>query len=102
MTPEQKTRYDNAQHKIQTLAAYEYGQKLVADQLGHREFKYLRVGLNSFARDHASLAGLLISKGVITEEEYYAAMVDGMEQEAAMYERNLRKEYNVPDNVTFA
>jgi hypothetical protein len=29
MTPEQQARYNAAQHKIQTCAAYEYGQKEV-------------------------------------------------------------------------
>lgn len=54
--------------------------------------KHLRVGINVALRDHASLVGLLIKKGVITNSEYLQAIADGMEQEAREYEERLSKE----------
>lgn len=51
--------------------------------------KHLRVGVNTALRDHASLVNLLISKGIFTEEEYMQAIVDGMEEEKATYEKRL-------------
>lgn len=51
--------------------------------------KHLRVGVNSALVDTAALARLLLSKGVFTAEEYWTAVVEGMETEVAMYERGL-------------
>lgn len=49
------------------------------------EPKHLRVGINSAMSDQMGLAQLLIRKGVITPEEYYEAMVEGMRNELDMY-----------------
>jgi hypothetical protein len=51
--------------------------------------KSLRVGLNSQMSAHGALAHLLIKKGVITEDEYNAIMLDFMKREVAMCEREL-------------
>lgn len=51
--------------------------------------KHLRVGINAAMADHAGLAGLLISKGIITEAEYVAALAEKMEAEKARYEQLL-------------
>ena len=51
--------------------------------------KMLRVGVNVALRDHASLVSLLIAKGVITDDEYCAAVADGMEREVEAYEDSL-------------
>lgn len=53
------------------------------------EPKHLRVGVNSALVDGAALAGLLVAKGVITEEEYLEAIASGMEREAKAYEQRL-------------
>lgn len=51
--------------------------------------KNLRVGVNSAMVDSAALAKLLIANHVITEEQYFLAMVEGMEDEAKRYEDEL-------------
>lgn len=51
--------------------------------------KHLRVGINVALRDHGSLAFLLVRKGIMTEVEYFEALADGMEQEAANYATRL-------------
>lgn len=51
--------------------------------------KHLRTGLNMVMCDTASLAGLLIAKGVITREEYQTAVLAGLEEEKARYEAAL-------------
>ena len=50
-----------------------------------QESKHLRVGINVALADGGSLARLLIHKGVITEEEYLQAIVDGMKREVESY-----------------
>ena len=51
--------------------------------------KHLRVGINSALVESAALAGLLISRGVITEEEYFETIADAMEAEKRRYEQML-------------
>jgi hypothetical protein len=51
--------------------------------------KHLRVGVNSAMSDHSGLVRLLMSKGVITEEEYMTAIADAMERERDSYERRI-------------
>jgi hypothetical protein len=51
--------------------------------------KHMRVGINNAMRDHGSLAALLIRKGIISDLEYAEAIVVGMREEVAMYERRI-------------
>jgi hypothetical protein len=51
--------------------------------------KHLRVGVNSAMVEHAGLAKLLVDKGVITEAEYFEAIISAMEDEVVLYEREL-------------
>lgn len=51
--------------------------------------KHLRVGVNSALVDSGAMAGLLIKKGVITEEEYLEMLVEVAERERESYERTL-------------
>jgi len=55
--------------------------------------KHLRVGVNAAQRDHASLGKLLVEKGIITEEEYLQALVNGMKEEADAYEKEVQEYY---------
>ena len=48
--------------------------------------KHLRTGVNAAMSDQGGLVKLLISKGLFTEEEYYAALVEFMEKEVRSYE----------------
>jgi len=49
--------------------------------------KHLRVGIDTSKSDQAALAKLLIEKGVITEVEYYEALVEGLKEEVEGYVR---------------
>lgn len=53
--------------------------------------KMLRTGINSAMVEHSALARLLISKGVITEEEYFLAIERGAEEEKKSYEQWLSR-----------
>lgn len=57
--------------------------------------KHLRVGVNAALRDLGSLTALLVSKGLITEEEVWEALAKGMQEEKADYERRLSEETGV-------
>ncbi len=63
------------------------------------EPKHLRVGVNTALRDTASLVGLLVRKGVITEVEYMEAIADGMEEEKRGYEQRLTEHFGRPVNL---
>lgn len=90
---EAKRRYHAAAHAMQSGVAYDPTSKSL-------EPKHLRVGINSAMVDHAALVGLLMEKGIISEEEYYAALADGMEAEAKRYADELSKKLGKP--VTLA
>ncbi|QLE42242.1 hypothetical protein FD723_18660 [Nostoc sp. C052] len=53
--------------------------------------KHLRVGVNSTMVETGALAALLIAKGVFTEEEYYQALVQSMQNEVNLYKEWLRE-----------
>lgn len=55
--------------------------------------KHLRVGINSALCDTAALARLLITKGIITEEEYVMAVTEEANQEVKRYEKRLSEKY---------
>lgn len=63
--------------------------------------KHLRVGLNSCLSDASAIATLLIRKGLITGEEYEAAVADAMEAEAQRCAERTRKVLGLPDSVSF-
>jgi len=73
-------RYQAACHAMQTGVAYdqEYNPK-------DKEPKHLRVGINVALCDMTALVHLLVSKGVITELEYWAAITEEMEREVGRY-----------------
>ena len=82
MTPQD--RYTAAAHAMQSGVATEMGINPAPT-----EPKHLRVGVNSALVDSSALAELLISKGVITEDEYLEAIAAAMEREARTYEQRL-------------
>jgi hypothetical protein len=53
--------------------------------------KHLRVGVNSALIESGALGGLLVTKGIITEKEYWTAIVDTLENEVAKYERLIQE-----------
>jgi len=76
--------YEEAMHAMQSGVALDHSR-------GSNDGspKHLRVGINSCLSDQAALARLLIAKGVITEAEYFAAILEGAELEVANYEQRL-------------
>ena len=85
--------YLEACHAMQTGVAYEMEKNpsVVSP-------KHLRVGVNSALCDSAALAELLIEKGVITEEEYRAAITRKMNEEVVRYEKLLVELYGGEGN----
>lgn len=74
-------RYEVASHAMQTGVATE-----MEHNTKPTEPKHLRVGVNSAMVNQAALARLMIDKGIITADEYHAALADQMEAEVASYE----------------
>lgn len=96
MTIQEDTdRYVRAAHAMQTGVATEMGWNPKPT-----EPKHLRVGVNSALVDSGSLAKLLIDKGLITEEEYVAAIADGMEHERDRYTALIQEHFG-PDGPRF-
>ena len=61
--------------------------------------KHLRVGINVAMSDHGALMNILFKKGIVTEDEYYDAMIESMEREVEMYRQKLKELYG--SNVNF-
>jgi len=80
MGAEDRQRYLVAAHAMQSGVAMEL-------ELGSNSAtpKMLRTGVNAAMVDSSALALLLVEKGVITLDEYEAAIADGMERERDTY-----------------
>jgi hypothetical protein len=98
MSPEQRRRYDDAVHSMQCAMGFELEHEWKGTA---RDAKHLRVGINNALADQAALAQLLMSKGVISGEEYNDAIVDGAEREAARAAIAVRARFGLPDSVEF-
>lgn len=84
LTPEeaeQHARYFAAAHAMQSGVAM-----MMNYEGGETTPKHLRVGVNSALVDSASLAMLLMEKGVFTRLEYFTAIAEGMEREVKLYQ----------------
>jgi hypothetical protein len=55
--------------------------------------KHLRVGLNCVMSDLGALTRLLVAKGVITQDEYYTAVLEGLRLEVEKYEQRLEERF---------
>lgn len=92
---EYRQRWAAAAHAMQSGVAIEMEEpKLGKSQ--STDPKHLRVGVNVALRDQGSLVQLLIAKGVITDEEYFKAIAEGMEQEVREYEERLSAHFKAP------
>lgn len=81
-------RYLIACHAMQSGVAMEMNQPERATATSP---KMLRVGINAAMVEHSALVHLLIAKGVFSEEDYIAALADGMEAEVKQYEERISK-----------
>lgn len=85
-------RYVSALHAVQSAIRFEMEADGVdADQPVMRMLKHLRVGIDSQKVEQAAFADLLISKGLITEVEYYEKLAARMEREVLDAETKLAK-----------
>jgi hypothetical protein len=87
-------RYMRAAHAMQSGVAMKANY-----ERSETEPKHLRVGVNSAMVAQGALAKLLIDAGVFTEEQYFAALADYMEQEAETYRKWLQERIS-PDGST--
>lgn len=81
-------RYLELGHAIQSGIAF-----LMNKRATLTDPKHLRVGLNLRAVDHGALVALLIEKGIFTEEEYSAKLVEWAEREVTSYEQDAAAEH---------
>lgn len=81
-------RYEKALHAMQSGVAMEinYDNNSIMP-------KHLRVGINSALVETSMLAKILISKGIITSEEYEKELADSMEIEKRRYETMLSNHF---------
>lgn len=103
MTDEERIRiateaYMAAAHAVQSGVDYEIGA--VGDARAAATPKHLRTGVNLAMADIASLATLLIDKGVVTRVEYHEAIAAGALAEQRRYEKTLGEHYGT--TVTLA
>ena len=85
MTQQDLDRYGYASHAIQAGVAMEM-------QRGTKSTdpKHLRVGLNIALCDESALVRLLVERGIITDDEWHAAVAAEMEREVQRYEERLK------------
>ena len=96
--------YEAAGHGIQSALRYDMTQRGIPDDEQDATLKYikhLRVGVDMRASDAFGLVELLISKGVITLEEYIEHMRLAANHELARYERHMRDQYGLPEEFDF-
>ena len=55
--------------------------------------KSLRVGVNSAMVEHGALVKVLTAAGIITDEQYFEALADGMEAEVESYRMKIQERF---------
>lgn len=87
---EKKLKYQKLCHAMQSGVAYK-----MTRSPKETEPKHLRTGINAAMSDHAALVSLLMEKGIITEDEYWDALIESMEREVEMYRAELEEIFGV-------
>lgn len=85
-----KQQYFELAHAIQSGVEF----KMEFDSVD-TEPKYLRVGINMTMCSHVALLKLLISKGLITETEYFTYLVHELRDEVDRYRRIIADHHGV-------
>jgi hypothetical protein len=57
--------------------------------------KHHRVGIDTAKCEHGALSRLLVRKGIISESDYFDAVIEGMKMEVKLYEDKLANEFGV-------
>lgn len=99
-----RERYLAAGHRLQSALKLEMEALSAAGRLQSSQFspKHMRVGIDLRAADALGLCRLLITKGVITADEYLEAMAEAAEHEAQTQIERIRAELGLPDAMDFA
>lgn len=85
-------RYEAAAHRIQTAIGFSFGLDYSwMDGRLLTALKHLRVGIDTSKADQGGLVKLLIRKGVITEDEYFGAILEANEGEAELQQETLQR-----------
>jgi hypothetical protein len=99
MTQADEDRYTKALHAMQTGVMY---QMEPSGNPAETQPKHLRVGVNAALIDSGAMAKLLIDKGIITLDEYQAALADMAEREVAHYTELVNRQFGGTGNITLA
>lgn len=84
---ELQAKYNALCHAVQSGVAMEMNTPQGgAGERGSCGPKHLRTGVNIALVETGALGRVLVHKGIITEREYWEAMVEAMEAEVARYE----------------
>lgn len=86
-------RYLAAAHAVQAGVAMELNDDPPSRSGSATSPKMLRTGINLAMVEHGALVRLLIKKGLITNEEYMAELVTGVEDEQRQYEERLSRRF---------
>ena len=91
---EKKQRYISLSHAVQTGIAWSIalenpGVADVNSDPNLRAHKHLRTGIDITKSDTGALVRLLIKKGVFTHAEYADALIEGLEREVELKERDV-------------
>ena len=94
-------RYRKAAHAMQSGVKFlmESEPGLNYPESGECSPKHLRTGVNSALVDSGALAGLLIRKGLISEEEYFEVLAEIMEKDVKSYEEKLSRRFGKPTHL---
>lgn len=84
LTDDQR-RYVDALHGMQSGVAMMMNYEPAAT-----EPKHLRVGVNSAIIANSALVSILVAKGLLTEDEWFAALASAAEDERDRYEAAVR------------
>jgi hypothetical protein len=88
-----RARWEAAAHRIQTATALRFSLEYPwMDERLQKALKHIRVGVDTTKADQGALAGLLIAKGIITQQEYFDAGLKGQIEEADRQEQWLQEQ----------
>ena len=91
---EKKKKYAALTHAMQTGVAYKMERAPAETTPQH-----LRVGVNCAMSEQGALVGLLMKKGIITEDEYLDALIESMEGEVQSYQTELTELYGAGRHI---
>lgn len=89
---EKRKKYVELCHAMQTGVAYEMN---VDADVSAITPKHLRVGVNSALVNSEALAKILLAKGIMTEDEYWDALIAAMQDEVIRYTKRLEEKYGI-------